>query len=79
MTTEELQDTIIAVAAKACNADPATVTLDTRWREDLSVKSVYTMKICALIKLRVGVDVNPADLAGNETIADTVALVQSRL
>ncbi len=78
MENQELKDTVVAVAAKACNADPAAVTMETRWREDLNMKSVYAMKVCALLKVKTGVDVNPADLGTCQTIADTVALLESR-
>lgn len=79
MTDNELQDAVIEVAAKACKVDPAGITMDTRWKEDLNVKSVFAMKICALVKMKTGADINPADLATNKTIADTVAMIKEAL
>lgn len=79
MLNQELLEKVCAVAAKACNADAATVTAETLWREELNMKSVYAMKVCALLKVKTGADITPTDLGTCQTIADTVALVESRL
>ena len=75
MTQDEIKAEVIAIAAKTCKVDADSISEETRWKEDLGVNSVYAMKVCALLKMKTGADTTPGDLAQNETVGDTIAMV----
>lgn len=79
MTEQEVKDVVFGIAAKVCEVDESEISLETKWIDDLNVKSVYAIKICALLKMKANADVAPDELAQNETIADTVQMVLEKI
>jgi hypothetical protein len=75
MSREELEEILFEAVGKAVKRDPATLTPDMRWVEDLSFKSVQGMKVAGLLNYKLKATVALSDLIACPTLGDGVDLL----
>lgn len=73
---EDIESGVAGVASKVFKMDTDSVNMETRWREDLNVKSVHGMKICALLNMQFKIKVPMKRLLKSATLGETVTLVE---
>lgn len=74
-TNEEITEILLDAVGKAIKRDPATLTPDMRWVEDLNFKSVQGMKVCGLLNYKLGITVPLSALIECSTLQDAVDML----
>ncbi len=74
-TNEEITDILLEAVGKAIKRDPATLSPDMRWVEDLNFKSVQGMKVCGLLNYKLKVTVPLSALIECATLQDAVDML----
>ena len=74
-TTDEIRDILFDAVGKSIKRDPATLTPDLRWIEDLSFKSVNGMKVCGLLNYKLKITVKLTDLIECATLQDAIDML----
>lgn len=67
-----------ALVAKVAKRDPAGISPELRLAEDLGVKSIGRVELAALIEDRLGVVIGNFEIRRPKTVADVIALVDSK-
>ncbi|HIS39744.1 MAG TPA: acyl carrier protein [Candidatus Aphodovivens avistercoris] len=75
-TKEELQEILLDAVGKAIKRDPATLTPDLRWQEDLNFKSVQGMKVCGILNYKLKVTVPLQSLIECSTLQDAIDMLE---
>lgn len=66
-------ENLVKVLAEQLMADPESITLDTRIKEDLGADSLDILQIVMTVEEEYGITIPDDDLAGFETVGDIVA------
>ncbi|NHM14234.1 acyl carrier protein [Xiamenia xianingshaonis] len=74
-TNEEITDILLEAVGKAIKRDPATLSPDMRWVEDLNFKSVQGMKVCGLLNYKLKITVPLSALIECATLQDAVDML----
>ncbi|NGM16872.1 hypothetical protein GMI70_02410 [Eggerthellaceae bacterium zg-893] len=74
-TNEEITDILLEAVGKAIKRDPATLSPDMRWVEDLNFKSVQGMKVCGLLNYKLKITVPLSALIECTTLQDAVDML----
>lgn len=74
-TKDEIRGYLYEAVGKAVNRDPATLTPETRWVEDLNFKSVQGMKVCGILNFRLKTTVPLGNLINCTTLEDAVDML----
>lgn len=74
-TNEEITDILFEAVGKAIKRDPATLTPDMRWVEDLNFKSVQGMKVCGLLNYKLQITVPLSALIECATLQDAIDML----
>ena len=75
-TKEEITDILLEAVGKAIKRDPATLTPDLRWVEDLNFKSVQGMKVCGILNYKLKITVPLTALIECSTLQDAVDMLE---
>lgn len=75
----DIKQTIVEIVAKTAKAEPDSINDDTRLTEDLKLKSVDKISISALASTSLGVSITMFDILKVKTVADIVALAESKM
>ncbi|WP_172135389.1 acyl carrier protein [Adlercreutzia sp. ZJ473] len=71
-TKEEITEILLDAVGKAIKRDPATLTPDLKWDDDLHFKSVNGMKVCGLLNYKLKITVPLTMLIECDTLQDAV-------
>lgn len=74
-TNGEIREILFKAIGKAIERDPATLTPDLRWIEDLNFKSVQGMKVCGLLNYNLKTTVPLTKLIQCDTLQDAIDLL----
>lgn len=74
-TNDQITEILVDAVGKAIKRDPATITPDMRWVEDLNFKSVQGMKVCGILNFKLGVTVPLTALIECATLQDAVDML----
>jgi acyl carrier protein len=75
VSKQEIEQGLYETVAKVFNKDIATLVPTIRFKEDLGVKSVHGMKLCALLNYKFNVKVPMASLIECATLGDAVDML----
>lgn len=74
-TNEEITAIVLEAVGKAIKRDPAELTPEMRWQEDLNFKSVQGMKVCGILNYKLGITVPLMALIECSTLQDAVDML----
>lgn len=74
-TNDQITEILIEAVGSAIKRDPATITPDMRWVEDLNFKSVQGMKVCGILNYKLGITVPLTALIECATLQDAVDML----
>lgn len=74
-TNDQITEILVDAVGKAIKRDPATITPDMRWVEDLNFKSVQGMKVCGILNFKLGITVPLTALIECSTLQDAVDML----
>jgi len=72
---KEIEQVLYEVVGKVFSRDVSTITPELKWKEDLNVKSVHGMKVCATLNYKFGIKLPVSKLIDCETIGDAVSML----
>ena len=75
-TKEEITEILLDAVGKAIKRDPATLTPDLKWVDDLSFRSVQGMKVCGILNYKFKITVPLTKLIECETLQDAVDMLE---
>jgi acyl carrier protein len=76
MTRQEILDELASIMKEVVGTEPASVTEDKTFAEDLDVDSLSMVEIAVELGNRVGVDIPDAEMANIKTVKDAVDYVE---
>jgi acyl carrier protein len=74
-TKDEIRDILFMAVGKAIKRDPATLTPELKWVDDLGFRSVNGMKVCGLLNYNLKVTVPLTALIECETLQDAIDML----
>lgn len=75
VSKQELEQGLYETIAKVFNKDISTVVPTIRFKEDLGIKSVHGMKLCALLNYKFNIKLSIASLIECATLGDAVNML----
>lgn len=73
----EIEIGVVGVASKVFGIDAGSLSMKTRWKEDLGVKSIHGMKICALLNHQFNIKMPMSTLIRGGTLSSTAEAIES--
>jgi len=75
--TNDLREEVLSVLAERFGVDRATVTDESRLREDLDLDSIDLFDVLGLVEKKTGAELALADFANVETLGDFLARLET--
>lgn len=72
----ELEQVVCDAVARVMHVDPAGLTMDTRWTEDLRVRSMHAFMITAILEDAANVKIPMSRVLQNQTLGDAVDMLE---
>ena len=74
-TNDEIKDILFQAIGKAIKRDPATLSVDDKWIDDLGFRSVQGMKVCGLHNYTLKITVPLTALIECDTLQDAIDML----
>ena len=78
-TKDEIRTVLFQAIGKATKRDPATLSPELKWLDDLDFKSVQGMKVCGILNYSFKITVPLTDLIKCDTLEDAVEMLDSKV
>ena len=72
---KDIEKKLFEITAKVFKKEVSDLTPETRWNEDLNVKSVHGMKLCAFLNYEFQIKLPMSKLVECDTLADAVDML----
>ncbi|MBT8342723.1 MAG: acyl carrier protein [Desulfatitalea sp.] len=76
---KQLEEFVLNATSKVLKRDKNTLTMETRWVEDLKIKSLQVFMINMMLENEYKVKITMARVADNKTLMDVVDMVKELL
>lgn len=76
MDRQQIENELIAIVAKTVKKSEDAINMQTKFKEDLNIKSVLGMKICALINMKFGIKISVPELLNSVSLNDVAELIE---
>ena len=78
-TKDEIRTVLFQAIGKATKRDPATLSPELKWLDDLDFKSVQGRKVCGILNYSFKITVPLTDLIKCDTLEDAVEMLDSKV